>query len=169
MLKQTIPSSRARFDKTWPEFVALVVGVGIGAYGNRFLEPLVATSLTKDTASIYGAVLALQGSLLGFVLAALTIVLGFSQSPQFKLLNDAGQLPTLFNVYSAGIRAHALSTGTALVALLLNSSSGLAPVFAWIVTTTCLLALVRLGRTLWATNNIVQALASDLRRQPGEL
>ncbi|ALE91161.1 hypothetical protein AOC05_00275 [Arthrobacter alpinus] len=158
----------ARFDRFWPEIVALFAGTILGVWADRLIEPILAPFLADDPAIVYGAVVTLQGTLLGFVLAALTIVLGFSQSPQFKILKISGQLPTLYNVYIAGIRAHAVSTGTALIALLVTVGSSIAPTLAWLVATTCTLALVRLGRTLWATKKVVNALGSDLSREPGE-
>lgn len=148
--------------------MSLGAGIYLGIWGQIVLEPMISPILSDDSTSVFGAIAGVQGSLLGFVLAALTIVLGFSQSPQFKLLKDSGHLPTLFNVYMAGIRAHTLSTIVALVALLVNSANALAPVLAWLVTTTCVLAFVRLARTLWATKNVVWILASTFERKPGQ-
>jgi hypothetical protein len=159
---------KAGFDGVWPELIAVAGGFLLGCWANPHIEPLLAPLLTDQKAEVFGAILGVQGALLGFVLAALSIILGFSQAPQLKPIRDSGHLPTLFEVYMAGIRAHALSTIVALLALLLSTQNPLTPLLAWLVTTTCILAFVRLFRTLWATKNVVQGLSKPAERKPGQ-
>jgi hypothetical protein len=158
----------AKFDLLWPEFLCAAAGIAMAVWGNGITEPLLLPLVTDKPDAVYSAIAGVQGSLLGFVLAALTIVLGYSQTPSLSLLRKSGQLPNLFRIYLAGIRAHALSTVTALVSLIANYQGELSTVGAWVVTTTCTLAFVRLARTLWATRAIVGHIAASGERKPGQ-
>lgn len=155
-------------DSWYVELAAVVLGIIGSCLIYRYIGEYVDALLSSDEAAVYGAITGLQGAFLGFVLAALTIVLGYSHSPELKLLKDSKQLRTLLFVYVAGIRSHAVSTVVALVALLMNPGTFLGPVMAWIVGTTCLLAFLRLFRTLWATRAVVMHIASAGPRKAGQ-
>lgn len=161
-------STPAKFDHLWPEILCTAAGIAMGIWGNTVTEPMLKPFLNNEPGAVYSAIAGVQGSLLGFVLAALTIVLGYSQTPSLSLLRRSGQLPNLFRIYMAGIRAHALSTVTALGSLIANYQGELATVMAWVVATTCTLAFARLVRTLWATRAIVSQIAESGERKPGQ-
>lgn len=127
----------------------------------------IGNALSSDSSAVYGALVGLQGSLLGFVLAALTIVLGYSQAPSMAILRDSGQLPNLFRVYLAGIRSHALATAIAIGALVISSGYASSTLFAWLVALSSMVTAVRLGRSLWATRQVVVVVSGDRARGPG--
>lgn len=136
-----------------------------------YLAPLVPeflSLLSTDAGVIFGALLGLHGSLLGFVLAALTIIMGYSSSPQLRVLRDAGQLPNLFLVYLAGVRASAVAAVFSLLAMLAAGGTPIAEGLAWAVALTTALSLGRLARTLWITKNVVSKVGETLNRPAGQ-
>lgn len=161
------PSKASLFDQSRLDVLAVIGGIAVGIWGSPHILPIIGPLVTGEAADVYGAVAGLQGSLLGFVLAALTIVLGYSQSPQLALLRRSNQLANLFTVYMAGIRAHALATLAAVLALIVNPANDTAPGLAWVVFFTSILAFLRLFRTLWATRAVVHQVSTTQDRSPG--
>lgn len=158
----------AKVDAWYVEMLAILIGLAGAFFGRDTFTAQLGKLLTTEQSAVYGAITGLQGAFLGFVLAALTIVLGYSRSPELQFLRDSQQLGTLMHVYLAGIRAHALSTITALVALLMHPAAELGPYAAWVVGCTSLLAFLRLFRTLWATKAVVLHVASASAREAGD-
>ncbi|MDF2506233.1 MAG: hypothetical protein K0Q52_92 [Microbacterium sp.] len=158
------PRARAsRIDGVWPDWAsvaaALAAWFSLNAASPAFLQ-----FLTTDVGGLFGALVGLHGALLGFVLAALTIIMGYANSPQLRLLREAGQLPNLFRVYLAGIRSSALAMIVALGALIVRGGTPVADVLAWIVFFTTAVSLARLMRTLWVTRNVVARVGDSLAR-----
>lgn len=162
----TMMTKRARSDTIILEIISIVLGILIGGFLNKFLYPILEKILISDPQPLYAAIVSLQGALLGFVLAALAIILGYSNAPQLRILREAGQLPNLFRVYIAGIQSHATVTIIALIALMIKPSSSLSSILAWTVTLTFTLASYRLCRTLWATRQVVKNVSTSISRKP---
>lgn len=146
-------------ESGWFDVLAVMVGLLAGSFVDPLVHHVLSAILVSHPSGTYGVLVTLQGALLGFVLAALAIVVGYSNNDSFQIVRDAGQLPNLFRVYTSGVRSHAVATVVALLALLLDKPAALAGIFAWTVGTTTTLALIRVFRTLWATKNIVSNVA----------
>lgn len=160
---------RSGLESWWWELTSVVLSVG-----GALLVPVKVTVwlqqyLVADRTAVYAALIGLQSALLGFVLAALTIVLGYSQSPRLRVLRKGGQLPNLFNVYLAGTRSHALATLISLLALVVNGGYEVTTVLCWMVALSFLVTALRLARTLWVTKNVVEAVSADAARKAGAL
>lgn len=117
---------------------------------------------------IYPAMLSLEGTLLGFVLAALTIVLGYSQSGRLKLLHRSSHWSSIFHSYTDTLRWTSVATVVALLALLFDRDdspfSSLAVLCFWAAA----FALFFIFRMLWITEKIVKLVILQRPRNPGE-
>jgi len=80
--------------------------------------------LQGNRGAFYGTVASIEGALLGFVIATVTIVMGFSSSPQFAIVRGSPHYQTLWLVFSSAIRALGIATAATLVALLLDRDTG---------------------------------------------
>jgi hypothetical protein len=115
-----------------------------------------ASTLLKDNrAVLYGTMASIFGSLLGFVITATSIVLGFSTSDRLAVVRESAQYPMLWKTFSATIRALAGATVVALLCLLADRDSAPkswleVPLFLVVV-----LSLFRLGRTIWVLEHII--------------
>jgi hypothetical protein len=150
------------------ELIAIGGGVIFGAYLYKPVAQYVEGYFSPDSTAVLGALVGLQGSLLGFVLAALTIVLGYQDRPQLNVVRASGRLKDLFRIYFAGIRAHGLATVVALLAIVMNTQGPLHAATVGLVALTSLLAIIRLARTLWVTKQVVEAVSIDLSKAPGQ-
>ena len=94
---QPVPP-RAWIDSPWPEWLVVAASI-VGWYLLAGVSAMALPFLSADIGGVYGALVALHGALLGFVLAALTIIMGYAGSPQLRLIRDAGQLSNLFGIF----------------------------------------------------------------------
>ena len=117
--------------------------------------------LEGNRAAIYGAVASIFGSLLGFVITATSVVLGFSTSDKLAIVRESSEYPKLWKTFSSTIRTLALTTLVALVCLLFDKDT--APV-QWLVmplVVTLLVSLVRIMRIIWALEHIIGLVTRD--------
>src|SRR5437879_4243607 len=104
---------------------------------------------------LYGTLGAIYGSLLGFVIATLTILLGFSESARFKVLRSSDFYPILWRTLLSATRWLALATLAAVVALVVDrdGAQNLGAFYGCIFTS--LVAALRLARSIWILQNVV--------------
>jgi hypothetical protein len=141
--------------------VLLVIGFAVWYWLFGGTAPTSAL-LTGNRAALYGTIASIFGSLLGFVITATSIVIGFSASDRLAIVRDSEQYPMLWKTFRATIRALALATIVALLCLLLDRDS--AP-FPWLVVPlvfVVLLSLLRLARTIWAFEHIIMLVTKPL-------
>lgn len=134
---------------------ALVAGMALVIYiyvfdGWRNVDDL----LFQKRGTIYGALAALLGSLLGFVIAAVAIVIG--EASRLTFVRDSGQLGNLFAVFGMSVRALGLGTVVAFVALVLDGGMLALPWMPPVVLFVVLLAAFRVGRAIWVINAVVR-------------
>jgi uncharacterized membrane protein (DUF485 family) len=111
--------------------------------------------LMGNRAAIYGAVASIFGSLLGFVITATSVVLGFSTSDKLAVVRDSSEYPKLWKTFSSTIWTLALTTLVALVCLLFDKDAKSTPWLVVPLVFTLLLSLLRIARTIWALEHII--------------
>jgi hypothetical protein len=113
------------------------------------------TVLKGNRATLYGTAASIFGSLLGFAITATSIVLGFSSSDRLAVLRGSAHYPTLWKTFSATIRALALATVIALVCLVWDRDNQPASWLTVVLFFSVLLAIFRIGRTIWVLEQII--------------
>lgn len=73
--------------------------------------------LLGNRGAIYGALASIFGSLLGFIITAVSIALGFSASEKLTIVRDSRYYPHLWGVFMSATRWLALATVASVVAL----------------------------------------------------
>ena len=139
--------------------VAIAVTIGFGGWYWWF-NGAAATDcvLSGNRAALYGTTASISGSLLGFVITATSIVLGFSASDRLAVVRESAEYPTLWKTFSATIKALALSTIVALLCLLFDRDSAPVPWLVIPLVFAVLLSLLRISRTIWVLENIIALL-----------
>ncbi|HVW79889.1 MAG TPA: hypothetical protein VHB69_02980 [Mycobacteriales bacterium] len=112
--------------------------------------------LATNRGPFYGAVAALDGALLGFVIATAAIVLGFAPSTRFAVLRASSQYQTLWQVFTSTIRALGLATLAALAALLVDRDAGHSTPAMSVFVGFQLYATVRVARSVWVLERVIQ-------------
>ncbi|MER7209865.1 hypothetical protein ABT340_22630 [Streptosporangium sp. NPDC000239] len=117
---------------------------------------------------IYAAVLGLHGTLLGFIIAAITIALTFVNSPRFEILRRTKQWPRLFGSYTRSMRWAAMATLLSFIALLVDNDARPNQLAATLCFSAVFFATLALTRMLWVTEKTVKVAISAKPRLPGE-
>jgi hypothetical protein len=131
--------------------------------GNAIVSPF----LNGNRPSIYGTAASVFGSLLGFVITATSIVLGFSASDRLKVIRESTQYQTLWQVFNATIRALGLATVAAFLALIFDRDSSPIQWVLFVVIFGALGSLFRFLRAIWVLENIIDLLTMT-RTQEGD-
>jgi len=152
-----IPAARKPFPESiWLDVAAVALTIPAVLWLDPWIRPLLAGRIGSSSGEIFGAMLGLHGTLLGFVLAALTIVLGYLNRKQFQSLRDSKQIPNLARIYMASIRVHGIGVVLALLGVVYQTGGRFQALLAWGTLLVAILAAVRLMRVLWATSLIVK-------------
>lgn len=129
--------------------------------GWAFIAPL----LHDKRAAIYGTLAALLGSLLGFVIAAVAIVIG--EADRLGFIRQAGQLPALFNVFRMSISALGIGTIIALVALVADGEPSPQRWVPPLVLFGCTLSFFRVRRAIWILKAVMRRAAGPNETESG--
>jgi hypothetical protein len=136
--------------------VAVLIGVGFAAWVIWFGgASFVAETLRGNRAAIYGTLASIFGSLLGFTITAVSIVLGYAANERLAIVRNSKHYPTLWKVFVAAIRALGIATMVALVALILDRDTAPAYFFLYVCVWSTSLAVLRLMRCLWVFEQVV--------------
>lgn len=143
--------------------IALVVAIGFAVWYWAFDGATPTNALLGgNRAALYGTTASISGSLLGFVITATSIVLGFSTSDRLAVVRKSRQYPMLWRTFSATIRALAAATVVALLCLLLDRDGASVPWLTVLLVFSVVLSMLRLARTIWALEHIIVLVTKPL-------
>jgi hypothetical protein len=128
----------------------------------------VAETLKGNRAAIYGALATIFGSLLGFTITAVSIVLGYAASDRLAVVRNSKHYPTLWKVFMATIRASGIATIVALVALILDRDTSPASILLYVCVWSTSLAVLRLVRCLWVLEQVVILVTGPAKERLGD-
>jgi hypothetical protein len=140
-------------------WISILVASGLFVWWEYGDATKVLTDIVKGNRStIYGTMASLSGSLLGFVIATQSIVLGFSGSERLKILRNSKYYEQLWKVFTSSIRVLGSTTLLWLVALFFDRETSSRPLLLICCLAVTFLALLRLARCVWVLERIVEAL-----------
>ena len=115
------------------------------------------TDLGANDATLYSTLAGLAGTLLGFTITSISIILAIGPIPQLKLLRDSGQMGTVWTVFAQTIGWLAVTTVWSLIGLLLSHGGPVGSIVAVGECGLVILSGVRVYRCVWALSHIVRA------------
>jgi len=148
----------------WEFFVSLFVAIVVIMYINALCSSRdVEDWIIANKKSVYPLIATISGTLLGFVITGVSIIIAFSESEKLKLLKKSKQYKTIFEVYFSTIKFLALTTVMAVIGLILDDSRampftnldyniGVSYIIFWLV----IISSFRIYRCLWILENIVE-------------
>jgi hypothetical protein len=116
--------------------------------------------LNSDRNSVYGALVGLHGALLGFGIAAMTIVIGFGQSKSFKAVRGTGFLQKLYGIFLAMVVSEGLAVVWALIGLAAHVPGYWGRAIGSVIVLSTGLSLFRFARVMWVTWRVVRIVAN---------
>lgn len=124
--------------------------------------------LANQRGGLYTTLLAVEATLLGFIVAVLTIALGYAQASRFEIIRRSRHWNALFESYTRAMRWSAYATASFLIGLLADRDSNPHPVVTTLCATCLLMSAAVLARMLWVTERVVRVVISPGARKPGE-
>lgn len=149
--------------------VAGLVGLGFAVWSSRFNGfVLVQGTLNGNRSAIYGALASISGSLLGFTITAVSIILGFSASGRLVIVRNSPHYRTLGKIFTSSMRSLALATILSLLALIFDRDSAPVPILLYLCAWAATLAVLRLLRCLWVFEKIIGLIIAPSKERSGD-
>lgn len=123
----------------------------------------VADVLDNRRSAVYGVLASIFGSLLGFAIAAESIVLALSQHDRLEVVRKSDYYPMLWKVFISTIRMLGLATMIAVLALILDRDSSSFRILPYLVFFAMCLTLFRVARCVWVLENVVGLVAKPAK------
>lgn len=144
-------------------FVELLIAIALTAmlviWSARWGGHQVLLDLVKgNRAAIYGALASLFGSMLGFSITAMSIILGFTTSERLALLRSSSHYRDLWAVFTSAIRVLGTTTVLALIGLIFDREAVQRPYIFVTCVGLSALCILRMARCLWVLERIVALL-----------
>jgi hypothetical protein len=139
----------------------LVFAAGFVVWTERFGGLATVDRVLQDNrAAVYGALASIFGSLLGFVIATISIVVAFDALPRLRIVRESATYDTLWKVFTSAIRWLGGATVGALLALVLDRGGGLGRLALYIAVGTGAIAVLRVWRCVWVLEKLVGIIVS---------
>lgn len=146
--------------------LAMVLTIAFGIWVRVAHETqLVNRLIGGQRSAVYGTLATLDGALLGFVIATTAIVLAFAPSDQFEILRESVHYQTLWRTFTSTIRALALATAVAIVALLVDRDGNTNTLLMVLCAGTTVLAALRVWRSVWELEGTIKVVT---RKSPSK-
>jgi hypothetical protein len=125
----------------WGEFFAgkVVLDQVLGVHQNRIYENLTAVF----------------GTLLGFVITAVSIVLGYTDNENLGVIRESDHYEDLWKVYKSAMRSLAFATAAGLLGVIFENIESVKYYLIYLNILTISLVVFRLGRSIWILENII--------------
>lgn len=117
--------------------------------------------LGDDRATLYGTIAAVAGSLLGFVLAAATIILTVAGSARLNRVTESNRYGDLWRVFLAATKGLGLVTVAALGALLFDRKDSPQPAFTYGLFLLSLIASLQIATCIWILEKVTNLMVKE--------
>jgi hypothetical protein len=124
--------------------------------------------LADERGGLYTTMLTIEVTLLGFIVAVLTIVLGYAQAARFEIVRRSRHWCALFDSYTRAMRWAAYAAAGYLLGLLVDRDSDPHPAVTALCVAVFLMSTAVLARMLWITERVVHVVITPGERKPGE-
>lgn len=146
-------------------FLSILLAILVTIWSEYYGRPYIEYILDNNRSSIYSTLAAIFGALLGFVITAASIVLGYSENEKLSVVTNSLYYPQLWGVFVSNIRVLGLATLISLVSLLIASNDTNIGIVVYLNIWILLLVLLRLWRVIWVLENIIGLITSP-RKPP---
>jgi hypothetical protein len=120
-------------------------------------------TLNGTRQGIYGALASIAGSLLGFSITTVPIVMGFIQVSELQILRESPHHQTLYTVFFSPIKCLSLAVAFPLIGLLMDRDNAPCIRVCYAVLPITAVAMMRRYRSMGALDRVIQL---AIARQP---
>jgi hypothetical protein len=133
---------------------ALISIWGFKCNGNVIVE----TYLGNSRNSLYSTMATMFGSLLGFNITALSIVIGYTTDDRMKLVRESASYQQLWDIFTSTIKFLAITTVLSIIGLFFDKESCHNYFIFYIMVFLTMVTCARLARSIWALEQIIKIL-----------
>lgn len=101
---------------------------------------------------IYTIVATVAGTLLGFILTSISIIVTFTEFDKLKLLKDTGYYDKLFGIYFATIKSLAITAIISVIGILLSSG---AVIWFYMILISTIVSGLLMWASIWALEMVI--------------
>jgi hypothetical protein len=116
--------------------------------------------LAGNRSAIYGTLSSIFGSLLGFVITAVSIIIGVWGAEKLTLLRESQSASQLWLIFTSTTRWLGLATVLSLAGLIGDRDGKPVHAILYLTIVVATITIARLGRSIWALENVVSLLAT---------
>lgn len=125
-------------------------------------------TLKGNRGAVYGALASIFGSLLGFAITAVSIMVSFSTDNRLTVVRESKHYPTLWKVFTATIRTLGFATVVALFGLILDRDNHPMNAVLYLTVYASVLAALRLARCAWVLEKVITLVAGPPKARTGD-
>lgn len=104
---------------------------------------------------IYSTLAALFGSMLGFVITSVSIILGYANNEKLEIVRESRYYPTIWTVFKSTIKILAVATLLALLGLIADKDAQPLDFILYLNIYFVVISFFRIGRCIWVLENII--------------
>jgi len=137
-------------------FVAVVLFLAFIGWSELINNRQMIDTISLDSReAMYGTFASLFGSLLGFSITAVSIVLGYATDEKLAIVRQSKRYDDLWNVFKSAIRVLALATVFSLLGLIFDKNIIPSYLLFYLNIFSAILALFRVARCVWVMENVI--------------
>ena len=152
-------------DKYEKQFMAyeLIISIVLSIVIIRFIFPIVFPEtveswLLVNKNEVYSLIASIAGTLLGFIVTGVSVILAFSESEKLRLLKKSRHYKTIFIVYFSTIKWLALTT---LISIIWIFTDVFMLYSFYLLIFAITIASLRMARCVWILEAIVEIVIQD--------
>jgi hypothetical protein len=111
--------------------------------------------LLGNRSQIYGTLATISGTLLGFEITSISIILGYIKEEKLSIVFNSKHAKDLWAIFTKCITVLGITTIVAITSQIFDRDCHPQPFLFFITTFLITLSLFRVGRTLWVIKNII--------------
>lgn len=115
--------------------------------------------ISANKKEVYSLIASIGGTLLGFVITGISIIIAFSESEKLKLLRKSKVYNTIFDIYFSTIRYLAVTTIIPIIGLVVNEGE---IYILYLLIWSIIISSLRIWRCIWVLENIVKIIHENI-------
>jgi hypothetical protein len=148
--------------------IAVVLSCAVLAWMIKFCGiATVDCILAGNRSAVYGALSTIFGSLLGFAITAVSIIVGVWGLDRLTILRESKHAGDLWRIFTSTTRWLGLATVLSLAGLIGDRDAEPVHSILYATVVVTAIAVTRLGRSIWSLENIVRILAAPKPKPRG--
>jgi len=153
--------SRLRAHFLLIEWVLPIAIIGLVVFFNEPLRQYFPNLINGLRQTIYGSLATIFGSLLGFVIAGVTILISMGETPRLKLMFQYGLFTQVIGIFNSTAKWLAFGTFASISGLVADRDGHVIWWYSWFAASITIVCALRIWRCIWVLGAILDLVLRD--------